>query len=84
MYKGKKVIIQKRPWYRNPIFPWGWYSIMQDKIDAKIIEADGYYVPDGFSGGQFIVSNYSEAADNGGTIFTIKEDKKAFRQYDPE
>jgi hypothetical protein len=54
VYKGKKVIIMPRPWYRHPIFPWGWYSLTKDKVDvSKILEADGYYSPDDGGGGTF-------------------------------
>ena len=54
MYKNKPLIIAKRPWWRNPMFPWGWYSLVQDGIptDKAPIFPDGYYEPkDGGGGG---------------------------------
>lgn len=45
MYKGKPVVVTPRPWYRHPIFPWGYYSLVNDKIDRQFIQVDGYNIP---------------------------------------
>jgi len=43
MYKNKPLIIAKRPWWRHPVFPWGWYSLKQDNIFSGDVE--GYDKP---------------------------------------
>jgi hypothetical protein len=68
MYKGKPVIVQKRPWWRNPIFPWGWYSMTQDNISDKFIMTEGYYKLNDGGGGEFRWSAIKEP-DNSGTVF---------------
>lgn len=50
MYNGKPVVMT-RPWWRHPIFPWGWYSLLQDRIEGDRIESDGYWHPDDHHGG---------------------------------
>jgi hypothetical protein len=74
MYKGKKVITMNRPWYRHPIFPWGWYSLVQDKIDAVDVMSDGFYKPNDGGGGRFkYCPNYSESKEHSGTIIAPKD-----------
>jgi len=69
MYKNKPLIIGHRPWYRHPIFPWGWYSMTQDNISTEtgVIEADGYYADSDGGGGAFYWDPTSTDTDNGGT-----------------
>ena len=66
MYKNKPVIIGYRPWWRNPVFPWGWYSIIQDNIFCSDI--DGHFRPNDGGGGSFVIRPISKT-DNGGIIF---------------
>jgi len=65
MYKGKQVIIGNRHWWRHPIFPWGVYSLRQDRIDTDEIRLDGYHTQGDGGGGLFklMVSSHE---DNGG------------------
>lgn len=52
-YKGKKLIIHERPWWRHPIFPWGWYSLKQDKVIGDEVRADGFAMPSDGGGGLY-------------------------------
>ena len=62
MYKDKPLIIAKRPFWRHPVFPWGWYSLTQDRIspDNSVIFPDGYYKPKDGGGGTL----YWDAQEN--------------------
>ena len=93
MYKGKPLIIQKRPWWRHPIFPWGWYSLSQDVllIVGSRFNADGCYSPDDGGGGEFVAQDtrYTENVNDGGsycgTVFVPSKGDGTigfFRQYD--
>ena len=62
-YKGKPLIVATRPWWRHPIFPWGWYSIKQEPIEGALIYADGYHKPGDGGGGLFSFVKL-EATDN--------------------
>lgn len=58
MHKGKPVIVGHRPWWRHPVFPWGWYSLIADNLTTNesggpLIEADGYCTPQDGGGGKF-------------------------------
>jgi hypothetical protein len=53
MYKNKKVIIMRRPLWRHPVFPWGWYSLMHDKFEGDEVMSDGYLTPNDGGGGLF-------------------------------
>jgi len=44
----RKIISAKRPFWRHPIFPWGWYSLTNDSptvFKTQIIKTDGCYKP---------------------------------------
>lgn len=47
MYNGKPVIAAKRPFWRHPIFPWGWYSLSHDAclLSYHWIKTDGHDRP---------------------------------------
>ena len=63
MYKDKPLIVQKRPWWRHPVFPWGWYSLVQDSTSLSgmtftlnsgpTFHAEGQYSPYDGGGGYF-------------------------------
>jgi len=74
MHKGKPVIISNRPWYRHHVFPWGWYSLIQDNlIYTSPINADGYHKPNDGGGGTFKITKYNdEQLENSGTIIVPK------------
>lgn len=71
MYKGKKLIIAKRPWWRHPIFPWGWYSLCMDKLEGGKFEADGHYCDNDGGGGQFAFDDEVPAECDGGIVFKV-------------
>jgi len=82
MYKGKKVIIGRRPWWKNPIFPWGLYSLTQDKIETSSVKVDGYYIAGDGGGGLFMPAEEFHE-DNGGAV--IKPENvsgRYLKQYD--
>jgi hypothetical protein len=87
MYKGKPVIIQKRPWYRSPVFPWGWYSLIQDNLMeiGKVIDADGYFKPNDNGGGKFRGAEYNPDHSNDGNLIVPVECSSSWiRQYEEE
>ena len=56
MYKGKTLIVCSRPWWRHPILPWGWYSLLLDQLPTDIeLVADGFKTPDDLNGGKYIL-----------------------------
>lgn len=53
-YKGKKLIVARRPWWRHPIFPWGWYSLVMDSFDvSQPLIVDGYHAVGDGGGGAY-------------------------------
>lgn len=50
-----KPIVIDRPWWRHPIFPWGWRSLRKDvrPQDGQTIELSGRYAPGDGGGGVF-------------------------------
>ncbi|CAJ0710576.1 hypothetical protein ACPCHQ_11895 [Ralstonia thomasii] len=69
-YKGKKLIVGHRPWWRHPIFPWGWYSLSKDRFDgASPLCVDGYHAPSDGGGGkyEYVVPHHS-SGDGGDVI----------------
>ena len=72
MYKNKPVIIQKRPWYRHPVFPWGWYSMSIDPLLGFDGFAKGFYKPNDGGGGRFKKIMPNKYDDNSGTYIGTK------------
>jgi hypothetical protein len=69
MYKGKPLIIAKRPWWKHPIFPWGVYSLTMDRLSGDKFEADGYFTEkDGGAGVFEYKSDIGKSNHNGGTV----------------
>lgn len=75
MYKNKPLIIAKRPWWRNPIFPWGWYSLTMDSLSGDSFNVDGYYCPADSGGSTFIWVEDSELPEDDGVIMTVDSEK---------
>jgi len=76
MYKNKPLIIAKRPFWRHPIFSFGWYSICQDDIYGDDITAEGFFKPGDGGQGKFYIDHNKIHADNGGKIFNSKIRRK--------
>jgi len=66
MYKGKPVIATKRPFWRSPLFPWGWYSLLSDEIKAETIETDGHVKPGDGGAGLYKLEGYNVETTCGG------------------
>lgn len=82
MYKGKQVIIHRRPWWKHPVFPWGVYSLKMDKFDDVIVDVDGYFVTGDGGGGEYVYDWLSEDMPNGGTVIEPNElDGRFYRIY---
>lgn len=75
MYRNKPVIVKRRPWWRHPVFPWGWYSLSQDRLASNSIHTEGFYRPGDGSGGTWVWSPYpaSVMGDDGCFEFTRDE-----------
>ena len=57
MYKNKPVIIGFRPWWKHPSFPWGVYSVSQDKIKpGNTLSVEGYHSAGDGGGGEYHAS----------------------------
>lgn len=66
-FRGKPLIVGKRPWWRHHIFQWGWYSLSQDRLPIREqLEADGHYFPGDGGGGSWSWSWPINVPDDGG------------------
>ena len=75
MYKDKPLIVQKRPWWRHHVFPWGWYSLRNMRfLEGDTFDVDGYYRPDDGSGGKFACKAMSDGGSYCGTTFFLPKD----------
>ena len=75
MYKDKPLIIAKRPFWRHPVFPWGWYSLVQDDMRGDDFTADGYYSPNDSGGSTFIWVEDSTLPEDDGVIAVVDSEK---------
>lgn len=43
---NRKIIVTRRPFWRHPFFPWGWYSLTSDDLmHLEQVKVDGYNKP---------------------------------------
>ncbi len=64
-YRNKPLVVS-RPWWRHPIFPWGWYSTVRDNVDRPgEHEVDGYLRPGDSGRGIFVCNPTSEDGSEG-------------------
>ena len=78
MYKDKPLIIAKRPFWRHPVFPWGWYSLLDilPKDDGEQYECEGHRKPgDGKGGAFFWDAKHTETPDSGQVFMVFDENQ---------
>lgn len=69
----RPTVVAPRRWWQHPVFPWGVYSLTQDRFPENVpLHADRYFAgpfqaPDG-GGGVFIIDNDTQEADAGKVI----------------
>lgn len=80
-----KPIVIDRPWWRHPIFPWGWYSLRRD-VDpnsSERVTLSGYYAPgDAGHGAVYSVIRQQEQNDCGIVITPTGGDGEPWTRTD--
>lgn len=68
-YNGKPVIASPVPFWRNHIFPWGWYELKNLPLNVgDVISSDGCYSPGDGGDNTYEVVSHGGSEDGGALI----------------